>query len=43
MPVQEESGRIRGAPVTRQRAAARRYGVRTLIEEIVRSELFQVK
>jgi hypothetical protein len=26
-----------------QRARARRYGVRTLVEEIVRSELFQTK
>ena len=25
------------------RASARRYGVRTLVEEIVRSELFQTK
>ena len=26
-----------------QRARAKRYGVRTLVEEIVRSELFQTK
>jgi hypothetical protein len=26
-----------------QRASARQYGVRTLVEEIVRSELFQTK
>jgi hypothetical protein len=26
-----------------RRASARKYGVRTLVEEIVRSELFQIK